>query len=141
MTSASWRTVGMLAGMFVLGGVTGAGVMRAVVDRDMSVLLDAPSVEAQQRLRLRALVRRLGLSEPQKARIAEILKAQNEQCRPVSQRVQEELTQCREQALPEISQVLTPVQRDKLDHILRNRGRTGLPAPPARSGDRASDRP
>jgi len=132
MTSASWRTLGMLAGMFVLGGVTGAGVMRAVVDRDMSALLDAPPVEAQQRLRLRALVRRLGLGEPQKARIAEILKAQNQQCKPANERAQQELAQCREQALPEICEVLTPKQRAQLDRILRSRGRAGCPQAPSR---------
>jgi len=140
MTPAGWRTLGMLAGMFVLGAVTGAGVMRAVVDRDMSMLLEAPSLEAQQKLRLRALVRRLGLSEPQKERIADILKAQNEQCKPVTQRAIDEVGQCREQALPEIQQVLTPVQRDRLDRILRARGRAGLSGP-ARSAQPEPKRP
>jgi Spy/CpxP family protein refolding chaperone len=73
------------------------------------------------------LARRLGLSEKQKGQVAEILKAQNAACRPASERLQEELAQCRERALPEISTLLTPKQRAQLDRILRARGRAGLP--------------
>ena len=129
MTGDKWRTLGLLAGIFVLGGITGAAAMRVHVNRDVGALLEMNPAEAQQKLKLRALARRLGLSNEQKAKIGQILRAQRDECKSVEQRTQEELTQCREKALPAAAEILSPEQRVKLDQILRRQGRRGLAAP------------
>jgi len=119
----------MLAGMFVLGGVTGAGVMRVLSDRAMSALLAGPPAEAGQRLRVQALARQLGLSKPQKRQIAALLRRRTSSA-PGDRAPAGADDAMPRKGLPEISELLTPTQREKLDRILRARGRPGLPPAP-----------
>lgn len=123
MTRARWLTLGMLAGMFALGGICGAGVMRAVDDREMTELMDAPPAEARRNFRLRAMARQLGLSPQQRVQAREILKKYRDECVPPDHEARERLQQCQQQAEQEIRQLLGPGQQRKLDRIKQNRGR------------------
>jgi Spy/CpxP family protein refolding chaperone len=127
MTRPTLKTIGLLAGMFLLGGVTGAAVMHAVDNRELAVMLDAPPGEAQQQLRLRALARKLRLNDEQRQRIAEILRAEREHCAPPRERVDEQLRECRERTRAAVDEVLTPRQRQKLDEIIERRARGATP--------------
>ncbi len=133
MKGGKLKIIGLLVGVFALGGVAGAGVMRAVDEHDRKQLMEGTPAEARRKLRLRAMSRKLGLSRKQRQQIARILKQQRERCRPISQRLRQQRDECRQRANAEISEVLTPEQRRK--HQARQ-GRRKPNRPPKRPNRR-----
>lgn len=138
MTRARLKTIGLLVGMFALGGVSGAGVMRVVDNRQMTQLMQQSPAEARRTFRLKAMARRLGLSPEQRRAIEGILREQREQCGPLEEKIREQRAECRRKAEQEAMEVLTPEQREHYQEILRRqqnkkkrqqRRRRGRPGP------------
>ncbi|MBW2524619.1 MAG: hypothetical protein JRI23_10610 [Deltaproteobacteria bacterium] len=123
MNRARWKSIGLLAGMFLLGGVTGASVMRIVNDREMTEIMQEDPDETRLRLRMRAMARQLRLSPEQRRQGLEIFEKYRDQCGSVDRDVQRKQAACRQQARDEMLQILTPDQRRKHQRILERRQR------------------
>ncbi|MBI4701812.1 MAG: hypothetical protein HY744_11755 [Deltaproteobacteria bacterium] len=120
MNRARLKATIVLAGMFLLGGVTGAGAMRAFDDRELGAIMGGTPAEARRLFQLRALGRKLGLSPEQRARAAEILRQKRGECAGLDQQIWQRRARCRQQALDAIAELLTPEQRRRLE-IYRRR--------------------
>ena len=121
MTRARWKSIGLLAGMFLLGGVTGAGVMRVVNDREMTEIMQESPEEARVKFRMKAMARQLRLTPDQKRKGLEIFEKYRDKCGPTDREVRQRQAECRRQAQDEIVQILTPEQRLKHERITERR--------------------
>lgn len=123
MNRAKLKSIGLLVGVFLLGGVTGAGVMRAVVDREMTEIMQEPPEEARMRFRLRAMARQLDLTPEQRRKGLEIFDKYRQECGAVNRELQQEQAACRQRARDEMLQILTPEQRLEHQRITERRQR------------------
>jgi uncharacterized membrane protein len=138
-----WKLILLLAGIFIAGGVTGAFVM---VRAGKEMLRQRPGPQDWAPNHMKRLVERLGLNPEQ-----------TEQIRPVVKRNMEELSRLRNETMAEtkgvfermereISEKLTPEQREKFDKLnkeMRERARKvmsdrqkGSPGQGGTKGDR-----
>jgi hypothetical protein len=126
MTRARWKSIGLLAGMFLLGGVSGAAVMRVVDDREMAEIMQVSPDEARVRFRMKAMARQLRLSPEQKRKGLEIFEKYRDKCGPSDREARQRKAECRRQAQDEIVQILTPEQRLKHERIAERRKKRKL---------------
>lgn len=121
MTRAKVKSMGLLAAMFLLGGISGAGVMRVVHDREMAEIMQESPEEARMRFRMRAMARQLRLSPEQRRKGLEIFEKYREECGAVQEQVREQQAECRRQAREEMLRILTPEQRREHERITERR--------------------
>ncbi len=127
MSTARWKGYGLLALVFLLGGLTGGGVALALTrERAVRALEGHPRGRGQAPL-LRELDRELALTPGQRARIGELLRAAQKDRREAMRRV---LSECgeplreRQRALAaEIRVLLTPEQQPRFDELAAERER------------------
>jgi Spy/CpxP family protein refolding chaperone len=112
----------LLAGVFALGGVSGAAIMRWQLYEELRDTMRLPPAEARAQFRLRAMRRHLDLSDEQAAKIEKILvdaaRERDELEAPCQPPIDEQRTRVRKQ----IDEVLTPEQL-KLHEEARERWR------------------
>ena len=121
MTRGRWKSIGLLAGMFVLGGVCGAGAMRAFSDREMTEIMQESPDAARAKFRMRAMARQLDLSPQQRAQGMEIFEKYRNECDAADRKVRAKQAECRRQARDEMLEILTPEQRAKHERVTKRR--------------------
>ncbi len=119
--------------IFVLGAVAGAAAWHAVVEHDERELA-AGGFEGFERRRLRALARKLELSDEQTERVRAILRedrdARRKLTEEVFERCGEPLGLHREKSDARIRALLNPEQQKRFDEFVRDHrhgGHRGLP--------------
>jgi hypothetical protein len=115
---SQWKTIGYAAAIFVAGGISGGalGVYEA------KSRLFSPPGEREMALHMRnRLQARLGLSPEQMAKINPIILNAASELRAIRSETAERLNKVFEDSYAQVSAVLTPEQRPKLDEMLRER--------------------
>jgi hypothetical protein len=126
------KALAVIASVFLLGAIFGAGASWALFQREVRALA-AGERPAWEHRRLDALSGQLDLTSEQRERLAEIF-ARNKTSR--DQVMRDAFEQCepirahREKLTAEIHSVLGPEQRARYDELVREHGRPpfGLPA-------------
>jgi hypothetical protein len=118
LKGAKARAALALAGMFALGGLTGAGLTRWMHLRGALAYLDAAPDEGPRRALETALRHRLGLDDVQSQRLHEILRVQAEGQRGLRRRVEPEARALRMNTAARIREVLRPEQVREFDRLL-----------------------
>ena len=118
LKGATARAVLALAGMFVLGGVAGAGLTRWMQLRGALAYLDSAPDEGPRRALESALRHRLGLDDAQSRRLHEILRVQAEGHRGLRRRVEPEARALRVSTASRIREVLRPEQMREFDRLV-----------------------
>lgn len=139
MTRARWQVVLVLALVFLAGGVTGAVVSRAMVQRAVVRLLDAPPEQARARAILFRLDRELDLSREQHAELRAVLSRHRGELTAIRRTVYPELEAARRRQWAEMREALTEQQRPAFDRMveeLEQRISRSLEAPPRSPPDR-----
>jgi len=118
---SQWRTIGYAAAIFVAGGISGGslGVYEA------KYRLFSPPGEQEMALHMRnRLQARLGLTPEQMAKIAPIVENAASELWSIHVDTAQRLNKVVEDSYAQVSAVLTPEQRPKLDEMLRERRAT-----------------
>lgn len=137
MTRARWQVVLVLALVFLAGGVTGAVVSRAVVQRAVARLLDAPPEQARARAILFRLSRELDLSGEQRAELRAVLERHRGELAAIRRTVAPQLEAARRRQWAEMREVLDERQRPAFDRTVEElerrvaRSIAATPAAPA----------
>lgn len=115
------RAGAILLGVFLFGGVAGAGASRAYTFHELKSRMEGPPAEARARFRMEAMRRNLDLSEGQVAQIEKILgetegerDKRMESCKPG-------LDELRETTEAQIREVLDEVQVKKYEEFQKER--------------------
>lgn len=120
------RAVGLLVGVFLVGGVAGSGATFAFAQRDMRGLMGREGFEQRK---MRALTRRLDLTTEQQTQVQEILRRRGEERRQLMDKMQEScgkpVAEHRAKTDDEIRAVLTEAQKPKFEELLERRARRG----------------
>jgi Spy/CpxP family protein refolding chaperone len=115
---SQWKTIGYAAAIFVAGGISGGslGVYEA------KSRLFSPPGEREMALHMRnRLQARLGLTPEQMAKINPIVENAASELRSIRVETAQRLDKVFEDSYAQVSAVLTPEQRPKLDEMLRER--------------------
>jgi Spy/CpxP family protein refolding chaperone len=128
------KAYAIVAGVFVLGALAGAGASHAFAQRDYASLVAGERDFIEHR-KLRALSRELDLSSEQRERIAEILRKHRDDRRGLSrqmfERCGEPVRAHKAKVSAEIRAVLDPAQQTRFDQFEKQqqeRGPWGHPA-------------
>jgi hypothetical protein len=105
----------VLAGVFVLGVLTGGGLALVGVRRKARSLLDGPPEHVEPRALVFAMNRALDLSEEQRDRVMAIALRHQPEINARRRAIEPELAAIRAQAKDEIRATLTPRQQAKFD--------------------------
>ncbi|HVJ14797.1 MAG TPA: hypothetical protein VM686_05125 [Polyangiaceae bacterium] len=120
----SLRVYAMGLAIFVLGGVAGGAVSHALSERDERELA-ADGFEGFERRKLRALTRKLELSDEQKDRVRAILREDRGARRKLTEeafaRCGQPLEQHRADTDARIRQLLNPEQKKRFEELVRVR--------------------
>ncbi len=120
MTRSKLLTLGVVLGVFVLGGATGAGIAYAVAERGRLVDEDADFARRGE-MRMAAMTRALNLSSEQRQKISAILERQEPTRRQTMQRIMQDcggpLRQHKAQLDAEIKKLLDPEQQRRFDEL------------------------
>ncbi|HMR09090.1 MAG TPA: hypothetical protein PKA88_25090 [Polyangiaceae bacterium] len=120
------RAIGLLVGVFLVGGVAGSGATFAFAQRDMRGLMGREGFEQRK---MRALTRRLDLTTEQQTQVQEILRRRGEERRQLMDKMQEScgkpVAEHRAKTDDEIRSVLTDAQKPKFEELIERRGRYG----------------
>jgi uncharacterized membrane protein len=108
----------VLAGVFLLGVITGVFTVRLTAARRVHALLDAPPHLARARVFLIALDREVHLDGEQRDAIRKILDAQEPEVREIRRSVAPRLAALRGRATGEIQGVLRPDQKEGFRRFL-----------------------
>lgn len=122
---ARWKAVGVLAAVFLLGGVAGGAVGRMSAIRDFGRVMQGPPAEARARFRMEALRRHLDLSEDQVARIRAITEEADAERDKLMASCSPGLEDLRQRTDARVREVLSDAQRKRLDELDARRGRRG----------------
>jgi Spy/CpxP family protein refolding chaperone len=115
---SQWKTMGYAAAIFVAGGISGGAL--GVYEAKSSLF--SPPGEREMALHMRnRLQARLGLTPDQMARITPIIDNAASQLRAIRSETAQRLNKVFEDSYAQVSAVLTPEQRPKLDEMLRER--------------------
>jgi hypothetical protein len=119
MTAFSkWKTIGYAAAIFVAGGVSGGAL--GIYETKSSLFAPQPEKEVALRIRNRLRVR-LGLSDDQMAKIAPIIDSAARDLRSIRVESAQRINKVFEDSYAQVSALLTPEQRKKLDEMERER--------------------
>jgi hypothetical protein len=115
---SQWKTIGYAAAIFVAGGISGGalGVYEA------KSRLFSPPGEREMALHMRnRLQARLGLTPEQMAKITPIVESAASELHSIRVETAQRLDKVFEDSYTQVSALLTPEQRPKLDEMLRER--------------------
>jgi Spy/CpxP family protein refolding chaperone len=119
------RSYLMLAAVFVLGALAGAGTAYAYAEREWALFVHDETGEQHDQRRLWALGRELDLSSSQRERIRVVMQQDRPERRKLARAMFEQcgskLIDQRHKMEDEIRAVLTPEQKKRFDDILRRR--------------------
>lgn len=125
-----FKAYGVLAGVFLLGAIAGAGTFWAVSQRQMHAFASGERRAFEHR-RLEALSRKLDLSDEQREKVRVILERhraeRDEVMRGMLERCGDPAKAHRDKLKQEIDAVLTPEQRVLHDELVRERDKRGPP--------------
>jgi Spy/CpxP family protein refolding chaperone len=129
----------LLAGVFLLGSVAGAGAARAYILNDLHSRFGGPPAEVRAHLRIEAMRRQIDLSDEQVAKIEAIFQETDGDFERSMKPCRDNLDQVRARTDERIAEVLTPEQRKRFQEYVekRKRMRGGpFPSPPSGPGPR-----
>jgi len=130
----------VLVAVYVLGGITGAAVVRVVTGRVVHSLLDAPPAVARQRLFMRALDREVHLEPGQRERIRAILRVRDGELRDNNRECAPKAKTIRMKALGEVREIMRPDQIPGFERFAENAERLNRIASPEPSGEASPER-
>ncbi|MEM1033883.1 MAG: hypothetical protein AAGN82_26345 [Myxococcota bacterium] len=129
----------VMVGLFALGGITGAALMRRHQQSQLRAELERGPGPARARLRLRAMRRFLDLTSDQVAELETVIEEAEQTHHELRRQCGPQLEQLRTDTEAKIERVLTPEQRaqyrelqqrrEKRRHQRRRRRRRGAPPP------------
>lgn len=126
MTATKLKVVLVLVGLFLLGAIVGVAATHAYLRREYTNFVEDDSPGHRDRFRLRALSRRLDLSEEQEQLVRDIVERHRSEREAhidlVADVCREPLEQMRLRTENEIRQVLTQEQRERFDRIREKHG-------------------
>jgi uncharacterized membrane protein len=126
---ANLKAIGVLVAVFALGAVAGAGGAFAYTRDEIRDLADQPSM--REAMRMRALSRRLALSDDQERELKAALNRRKKERREVWMRTMERcgepIRQQKAELDAEIRKVLNDEQRTKFDRFVREHHPAGPP--------------
>lgn len=125
MVNTRWKSYGVVALVFALGGITGAGTTFALVRRSHALLeRHRPGQDVEARVRM--LSRRLGLSDDQRSRIVAILDQADQERHEKFGPCSDKLAEHRRKIDADIRAVLTPDQSARYQELMDRRRERGL---------------
>lgn len=119
MSASRYKAIGVIAVIFVLGGVTGGAVTRWMIARKLSELLESDPATVRQRAILFALDRKLDLSDGQRSRIGRILLSTWPEFAAVTRTCEVELRPVRKRTAARIREVLGREQQQRFDRLVK----------------------
>jgi hypothetical protein len=119
----------VLTGVFVLGGVAGAGASRLYTFHRFSKLMSAPP-DQRSRFRMEVLRHELDLDDAQATKIEGILHDADPEREKAGEPCKVELEALRQRTDAKISEVLRPDQRGRFEELSKKRHGGGPPPPP-----------
>lgn len=121
MKLGNFAPVATLVTVFLLGGVAGAGIATAYVHREVGDFVSEPPF--RERARMRGLTRLLDLTDAQRDRVRAVLENHHRQrlaaYADMVDKCGGSMKEEKERMDSEIRAVLTPLQRDKFDALVR----------------------
>ena len=115
---SKWKTIGYAAAIFVAGGISGGALGVYETRSQLSVPVRQQEMVQHLRNRLKA---RLGLSPDQMEKITPIIEGAAAQIRSIRLETFQRVNKVFDDSYAQISAVLTPEQRTKLDKMQRER--------------------
>jgi len=115
---SKWKTIGYAAAIFVAGGISGGALGVYETRSQLSVPVRQQEMVQHLRNRLKA---RLGLSPDQVEKITPIIEGAAAQIRSIRLETFQRVNKVFDDSYAQISAVLTPEQRTKLDKMQRER--------------------
>lgn len=106
-----YKAVAILAALFLLGAGAGAAGMRAYMLSSMRAEMSGPPAQSRARFRLKAMTRRLDLTDEQRDQIATIVDEAEQEREQLSEDCRPALEQLRQRTNKRIDAVLTERQR------------------------------
>ncbi|MCC6900480.1 MAG: hypothetical protein IT377_15990 [Polyangiaceae bacterium] len=129
MSKQKWGAILALVGAFALGAVAGGFGMKGLVLHRFAERMGGPPGRARMEFRVEAMARALDLSADQRARVQQIFERHEDERRRAFEKCEPEHRALREKVDAELSEVLTPAQREKHQRMQR-RHPPGGPRPP-----------
>jgi len=117
------KTTAVLLGVFVLGGIAGAGGSRAYTLHEMRSRFGGPPAEVRAHLRVEAMRRQLDLTGEQVAKIEAIIRETDEELERTMKPCRDGLEGLRERTDARIAEVLDPEQRTRFKDFTERRSR------------------
>lgn len=130
MSKQKWGAVLALLGAFALGAVAGGFGMKSFVLHRFAERMGGPPGRARMEFRVEAMARALDLSAEQRAKVQAIFEKHEDERRRTFEKCEPEHRALRDKVDAELSEVLTPAQREKHQQMLRRHDRGGPPPPP-----------
>jgi hypothetical protein len=125
------KPLAVLIGVFLLGGVAGAGASRAYMLYEFRTRFRGPPSEVRTNLRLEAMRRQLGLSAEQTTKIEAIFHETDSQLEGIMKPCRDGLDSLRERTDARILEVLDKDQQARYrEHIERHKRMPPGPFPP-----------
>lgn len=128
------KPTAVLLGVFLLGGVAGAGGSRAYTLHEMRSRFGGPPAEVRAHLRVEAMRRQLDLSGEQVTKIEAILRETDDEFEQTMKPCRDGLEGLRERTDARIVEVLEPDQRARFKEFSERRKRMPPPHGPPPHG-------
>ena len=134
MSAQRAKVYAVLAGVFLLGGVAGAGAAYAYAENRYAELVEADPDEVPEPRRMRAFARELDLTPEQQGKIREIMRGHRGERRQLAKKMFNEcgdpLREHKANIDAEIRAVLTPKQQLRFDELSKLHEKRFLFGPP-----------
>lgn len=115
----------VLAGVFLLGAVTGSGVTRVMMARHVHAFIDAPPPVVRQKALIAGLDRAVHLDEQQRREVRAIFASHAAEARELRRLVEPRSEELQHKTFAEIRGVLRPEQMDAFQRFVeRNEARS-----------------
>lgn len=121
------KPVAFVVGVFLLGGVCGAGLTRALMFREVHQVMDGPPSEARAHFRMQAMRRHLDLDDVQAVKIEQILGESEAERDKIAQPCKPGFDELRTRTDSRIREVLRPDQREAYEKFSKKMGRFAMP--------------
>lgn len=127
--AARGKAIAVLAAVFLLGGVAGAGLGRMSAMRDLRHVMQGPPEQARANFRLEVLRRHLELNDGQTEKIRSIFAEADGEREKLMATCGPGLDDLRKRTDARVREVLTEDQRKRFEDLPARRGRPGGPPP------------
>jgi len=115
----------VLAGVFLLGAVTGSGVTRITMARDVHAIIDAPPLVVRQKALLAGIDRSVHLDEQQRKEVRAILAAHAAEARELRRALEPRAADLRSKTFAEVRAVLRPEQMSAFQRFVERQEERG----------------